>query len=469
MKAHGSQSTRYHDASIRHVALVSIVNQEVTELSVYPYRAVAHLYVTFPDGSAALGTGALVGRNDLLTATHVLYDPDAGGWATDIRIALGVDYNTSSYRYESASLIDLEGVRWSALGFPAETFQDSNNDTLTLVESQADVALIGLSQAVGDQLGYFDLAPGYDTTQLAYQIGYPEGSTGMMYGALLVQSLSRYEVYQATQGGANELMGPGSSGGPLFVFDNEVPTIIGVRSSYSATEAYWADVGYTYEQLVAAISANDELLGEWVATNTLHGTAANDVLYATAQADAVLAGTGLDVLVFASERRDYSVAIGSSGAVVSRHNAAGDIDHLSGVERLKFSDGVLAVDVGAGEAAGSAYRLYQAAFDRQPDIGGLNYWIDRIDAGLTLQEAASGFVHSAEFESLYGAELSNDALITQYYVNVLHREPDPAGYAYWVGEMAAGLSGAEVLASFSESTENQVKVSGALDEGIWLA
>ena len=445
------------------------MNREVTELGSYPYRAIAHLYVTFPDGSAALGTGALVGRNDLLTATHVIYDPDAGGWASDIQISFGADFNSVTYEYETASLVDMDGAGWNLFGFPSSTFADNNHTTLTLDESQADVALIGLDRAVGDELGYFALAPGYDATQLAYQIGYPEGSPGMMYGALLVQSNSRYEVYQATQGGANELMGPGSSGGPLFVLENGMPTIIGVRSSYSSTEAYWADVGYTYEQLESAMNANDELLGEWVAANVIRGSARNDELYATSLADLVEAGTGRDTLVMSSVQAGYSVDLVSEGAIVSNLDVANDVDHLRSVERLKFTDGVLALDVGAGEAAGCAYRLYQAAFDRRPDIDGLNYWIDKIDAGMTLQDVSRSFLLSTEYEVLYGSHLRNETLLTNYYLNVLDREPDPAGYAYWLDRMAGGLSSAEVLASFSESAENQSNVSAELDAGLWLA
>ena len=444
------------------------MNREITELGTYPYRAVTHLYVTFPDGSVALGTGAVVGRNDVLTATHVIYNPDAGGWARDIRIAVGADYNSSTYRYESPSLITLDNLRWTINGFPSQTFSDGDNQTLTFAESQADVALIGLNHAIGDQVGYFGIAPGYDTTQLAYQIGYPQGSSGMMYGALLVQHNSYYQIYQASSGGANQLMGPGSSGGPLFVFDGDVPTIIGVRSSGSDTKAYWADIGYTYEQLVAAMSANDGLLAGWVASGAIKGSAGNDTLYATPSADSVDGGAGLDILVFSSVRSQYTVMLGQGRAVVNNRTIAQDVDNLTGIERLSFLDGTLAIDVGAGQVAGSAYRLYQAAFDRQPDLAGLKYWINNMDAGMTLQGVAHSFTQSTEFQSLYGSQPSSEVLITGYYLNVLDRAPDSAGYGYWLSEMAAGMSAPGMLASFSESLENQIKVSGALDQGIWL-
>lgn len=59
---------------------------EVTTRTAYPYTATALIIVTFPDGSKAAGTGAVVGPNDLLTATHVVYSPDHGGWASGISI-----------------------------------------------------------------------------------------------------------------------------------------------------------------------------------------------------------------------------------------------------------------------------------------------------------------------------------------------------------------------------------------------
>ncbi len=447
----------------------SIVNHEVTELGAYPFRAVTHLLVTFPDGSVAWGTGAVVGRNDVLTATHVVYNPDAGGWARDIRIAVGVDYNSNTYRYESHSLINLDNVRWSINGFPAQTFADDDHQTLTLAESQADVALIGLSMAIGEQVGYFAMAPGYNSTQLAYQIGYPAGSTGMIYGPLLVQHNGFHQVYQASAGGANELMGPGSSGGPLYVLEGGTPTIIGVRSSGSETSAYWADLGYTYQQILAAMSANDGLLSDWASARQITGGAGNDVLYATAVAESVDGGAGLDILVYASARSGFEVVIDQGRAVVSSRAVPADVDELAGIERLSFSDGILAIDVGAGEISGSAYRLYQAAFARQPDIAGLKYWIDRMDSGMTLQGVANSFAQSAEFSNLYGALPSDEVLITGYYLNVLGRTPDAAGFAYWADEMSSGLGASGMLASFSESQENQIKLSGLLEHGIWLA
>ena len=48
--------------------------------------AVLPLRLTFADGYQLLASAAVVGANDLLTATHVLYQPQHGGWATGLAL-----------------------------------------------------------------------------------------------------------------------------------------------------------------------------------------------------------------------------------------------------------------------------------------------------------------------------------------------------------------------------------------------
>jgi hypothetical protein len=142
---------------------------------------------------------------------------------------------------------------------------------------------------------------------------------------------------------------------------------------------------------------------------------------------------------------------------------------LDGVQRIRFNDAVVALDVGTGAVAGSAYRLYQAAFDRQPDAAGIGYWIGQMDGGRTLQDVASEFLRSAEFQALYGAAPSAESFIGSLYDNVLHRVPDAAGFGYWLGTLrtAGDTPGAraDALAAFSESPENQAQVIGAIGNG----
>jgi hypothetical protein len=115
-------------------------------------------------------------------------------------------------------------------------------------------------------------------------------------------------------------------------------------------------------------------------------------------------------------------------------------------------------DIDRESTKGKAYRLYQAAFNRLPDVTGLDFWMASLNAGVSLSSVAGQFISSAEFQALYGATDSTQ-FITLIYQNVLGREPDAAGLAYWVSTLDAGAAKADVLVGFSESAENKARVS----------
>ncbi len=111
--------------------------------------------------------------------------------------------------------------------------------------------------------------------------------------------------------------------------------------------------------------------------------------------------------------------------------------------------------------SGMAYRMYQAAFDRAPDQGGLDFYIDQLRSGrMSLKAMAVGFVNSPEFKGRYGNAVSNAAFVDLLYRNVLGRGPDAAGLAFHQANLdASRLDFADTLVSFSESPENIARVS----------
>ena len=89
-----------------------------------------------------------------------------------------------------------------------------------------------------------------------------------------------------------------------------------------------------------------------------------------------------------------------------------------------------------------------------------------MDLGATVVQVSSGLIESAEFQSLYGANRTNNQFVDLLYQNVLDRNPDAGGYAYWNAKLANGLSRADVLAYLSESTENIANVAPSIANGI---
>ncbi len=105
-------------------------------------------------------------------------------------------------------------------------------------------------------------------------------------------------------------------------------------------------------------------------------------------------------------------------------------------------------------AEGRVLRLYRAMLGRAPDAGGLGFWVGQYHAGVSLLEIARRFAGEPEFAARYGADPSSADLIDAAYRNVLGREGDAGGVAYWNQRMDDGLSVAGLFVAFADSDEN---------------
>lgn len=209
-------------------------------------------------------------------------------------------------------------------------------------------------------------------------------------------------------------------------------------------------------------TGNDALSGG-DGNDSLDGGDGNDVLAGNAGNDTLTGGAGTDTAVFSGAFRAYTVSASQDGWAVT---GADGSDTLTGIERLRFSDAVMAFDTGKDGVAGQVYRLYQAAFDRKPDAGGLAYWMGQADQGASVTSIADSFLRSEEFSKLYGgANPTPETYLTQLYSNVLHRPYDQAGYDYWLGIMKQGVARTDVLLSFAASDENIEAVAKVIGRG----
>lgn len=113
-------------------------------------------------------------------------------------------------------------------------------------------------------------------------------------------------------------------------------------------------------------------------------------------------------------------------------------------------------------------RLYLSVFDRLADEAGIIYWIAEYEKGMQTTDIALCFVSSVEFIATYGQSIDNRQYIELLYENVLYRNSDEAGMAYWLNEMNRGFLREDVLLSFSNSSEF-IELSGVyFDGGVWI-
>ena len=220
---------------------------------------------------------------------------------------------------------------------------------------------------------------------------------------------------------------------------------------YDGTDNLAIAFGARIENAVGG-RGDDGLIGNALA-NQLTGGAGNDTLDG---------GAGIDTAVYNAARAACTVTQAAGGWSVSSPTEG--VDSLVGIERLQFSDATVALDING--TAGQAYRVYQAAFDRTPDLAGLGFWIHAMDNGASLRQVAEGFVGSPEFKAVYGANPSSAQIVGKMYTNVLHRTGEPAGLAYWIDVLDSHRgTAADVLAGFSDSAENQAGLMGVMSHG----
>jgi hypothetical protein len=227
------------------------------------------------------------------------------------------------------------------------------------------------------------------------------------------------------------------------------------------------DIGNITIRLTATDSRDSAVSSDFHISTVLNFGAAFD---ATAANDAFVGGDGLDSVSYSGNLADYTVRASGSGFRVTDLTGSQSIDTLKNIDRVRFADGNLALD--ANGNAGQAYRLYQAAFNRIPDLPGLGYWSSALDSGASLNAVALQFITSQEFIDTY-ASLSNLEFVQQVYRNVLQREADPGGAEFYQAGIDQGVTTrANVISQFSESAEFQATILATIGDGFaytpWL-
>ena len=184
--------------------------------------------------------------------------------------------------------------------------------------------------------------------------------------------------------------------------------------------------------------------------------------------------SGTNTLICRNSAANYTLTEITTGWLISSTTDGNDT--ISNVERLQFTDLNLALDIDAANSAGGIYRLYKAALDRTPDLGGLGYWIAQADAGTKdAVRMATDFTYADEFKTLYGVSTVDNymtgeditALVTKIYENVLNRAPDAGGRDYYAGQITThSKTVGQVLAEISDSSENKLAVVDLIATGI---
>lgn len=404
----------------------------------------------------------LPAATDNLDYTQMSYNTGAG-------FDLNGNYGITPMLYDVQAIQYMYGANMS-YHTGADTYRFVRDSALQCVWDAGGTDTLDFSACTGATIinlnagAFSSTAPGYNNISIAYNVTIERAIAGSGGSAIFGNDAGNV----ITGGIGNDVidLGKGSDtvtgggGSDTVVFNLALANYVfsGGKTALTVTGE-----GSDVLNNVSTLRFSDHTIALSAYASLSGGTAGNDAFAAGAGNDIFSGGAGFDTVAFGLARGNYTVAASGSAFTVGDKGGAGT-DLVAGVERLVFSDGSgVALDLDG--AAGQAYRLYQAAFNRAPDQGGLSYWLDKMDDGLSLATTAQNFLNSAENLARYGA-LTDIQFVQQLYANVLHREPDAGGLAFHLNNLTVGVPRAIVLVEFSESPENQIGVIGSISNGI---
>lgn len=159
-------------------------------------------------------------------------------------------------------------------------------------------------------------------------------------------------------------------------------------------------------------------------------------------------GAGNDVLKFNSNlfgQKNLTVSkLGSGSFLLGDQNAPNWA--LRSVENLQFQDYTVNLAIHSNASTidkaslATLEELYVAFFNRIPDADGLNYWIDQLKAGSTINSISESFYQGAivyAAQTGYTATMSSEDFVNMLYRNALGRTDgaDTEGLNYWSAQL----------------------------------
>lgn len=224
---------------------------------------------------------------------------------------------------------------------------------------------------------------------------------------------------------ANSIMSYTEAGGPYSTFS---PYDVAALMWLYGGDGLGGALGVSSAGRYMTGSADINVIGGGGGNDKLLGLAGNDQLTGRAGNDVLDGGAGIDTAVYTTARSNYIIVKTSAGFTVS--GGTDGVDSISNVERLRFTDKSLALDLDGN--AGITAKILGAVFgassvSNQAYVGiGLSY----LDAGMSYPELTllalnaklgTGFSHTAEvnllYQNLVGVLPSSNEL--NYYVGLL--------------------------------------------------
>ena len=214
--------------------------------------------------------------------------------------------------------------------------------------------------------------------------------------------------------------------------------------------------------------------------NVINGSDGDDLLSATAQADMINAGAGIDTVIYPGASTDYNLIPDIDKLLVQSLAHPGDSDVLTGVEALRFD--ATTVDLRTESVVEA---LYLAYFNRPADYFAMVNFSSQLrgmNAPSTIPQLASDYTSNPGLKALvdsfglstesadrYGNATDSASLVKAIFENILGRDPLAQGLEFWrnaldAGHMTAPQAALTIMAAALQNTSDQGLLDAALIE-----
>ena len=161
------------------------------------------------------------------------------------------------------------------------------------------------------------------------------------------------------------------------------------------------------------------------------GNAANNVFRGTSANNTFDGREGIDTAVVSGPLSGYVIAGNATSRTVS--GAPDGSDTLLSIERLQFSNTLLANDTTPGGNTYKAYAMFNAGFNQAPSVAELSQWTSALDGlGGNLRDLAQTMI------TFYAPGVPNDALVTHLWGTIVGTPIPLDALALYTGLLADG-------------------------------
>jgi Ca2+-binding RTX toxin-like protein len=226
---------------------------------------------------------------------------------------------------------------------------------------------------------------------------------------------------------------------------------VSVNNTFSTSKINTSSLFFEDLDYIDGGTGNDLIYGG-KGNDNINGGPNNDQITGGDGNDVINGGTGIDTAIFTGTYKNYKVSVGSASVVVSGDPSTDGTDNLTNIERLKFFDKSIAIDLSGN--AGITVKVIGAVLGKS-EVQSIKY------VGLGLSFLDKGMSYSdlgALALSAVGAT-TNDAVVSTLWKNVIGTDATAEIKAPYIKMLTDGMKVGDLVVLAADTSFNTTNIN----------